>query len=223
MHWLDKILDIFDAETVDLRKLAEISGGDPRYFYIGTNIVGADISGQDLRGMILPNLDLSKVIYDQNTKLDQLTEADFLEEITRLEIRKKLILISKLRRQEERLVSFIKLYLDNSGYENFIDDLILEKSEFSARFISDFRKIYSKGFFGEQFHGKDYYGFIDSMINKSFPQNRGYLILYLAKYFGNDRGIVSLLKKRLVPNATMTPFLEEVNELLAEWAKPTVK
>ncbi len=223
MHWLDKLLDIFDAETVDLRKLAEISGGDPRYFYIGTNLSGADISGQDLRGMILPNLDLSKVKYDQDTKLDAASEVDFLEEITQLEIRKKVIVISTFGRQEERLISFIKLYIDNSGYEKFIDGLISEKSEFSARSIVEFRSIYSKGFFGEQFHGRDYYNFVDSMINRSFPQNRGYLILYLAKYFGSDRGIVSMLKKRLVPNATMSPFLEEVNELLAGWAKKTSK
>ncbi len=217
MHWMDKILEIFDADTTDLRRLAIIAGADPRYFYIGTALNGADIRGQDLTGMKLTNLDLSKVDYDEKTKIDILDDQNFLDEIKKLEIKKSVILINQLGKQEERLVCLIKTYTENSGYENFIDGLISERSEFSYSFILKFREIYSRGFFGEQFNKKDYYKFIDIMINKSFPKNRGQLIFYLAKHLGGDASIVSLLRKRLVPNATMSPFLKEIEEMLVEW------
>lgn len=58
------------AQTGDLRALAVIAGEDPATLYVGTALDGVDISGQDLRGMHLPNLDLEKVIWDERTKLD---------------------------------------------------------------------------------------------------------------------------------------------------------
>ncbi len=68
-HWLDKIVEIMEAETADLRDLARIAGYDPADFYRGTVMDGADLRGQDLTGMEFTRLDLSKVKYDSNTRL----------------------------------------------------------------------------------------------------------------------------------------------------------
>jgi formylglycine-generating enzyme required for sulfatase activity len=68
-HWLDKVVEIMEAKTDDLRELARIAGYDPADFYHGTPMDGADLRGQDLTGMQFTDLDLSKVKYDENTRL----------------------------------------------------------------------------------------------------------------------------------------------------------
>lgn len=68
--WLDGVEEILRAETGDLRRLAEIAGEDPRTLYIGTPLDGVDLRGQDLTGMLLPDLDLKKVRHDAETRLD---------------------------------------------------------------------------------------------------------------------------------------------------------
>lgn len=68
-HWTKNIIDIFEADTLDLRELAIIAGGDPATFYQYTNIDTLDIRGQNLRGMTFSNFDLSKMIYDADTVL----------------------------------------------------------------------------------------------------------------------------------------------------------
>jgi predicted Zn-dependent protease len=70
-HWLQKVVDLLQSDDSDLRALAKAAGGDPRTFYLGTDLSGADLRGQDLRGMNFTNLDLAKVQFDENTILDQ--------------------------------------------------------------------------------------------------------------------------------------------------------
>lgn len=73
-HWLEDIEAVFRAPTGDLRQLAIVAGGDPRTFYIGTDLTGVDISGQDLRGMKFTGLALA--ISDESTRVDP--DADLL-------------------------------------------------------------------------------------------------------------------------------------------------
>lgn len=221
MHWLDKIVTLFEAETNDLKELARLTGLNPNYFYVGTNISGADIRGQDLRGMSFTDLDLSQVKYDDSTKLDYLEELDFINKIKELEVRTKIISINKMRRQEERAVFAIKLYLDNPMYINVIDEIYREKGKFSKSIIERFRSNHSVDLFSSEIGMHKFYNFIDHVINSSFPSNRGKLILYLAKYFGGDHMIAQLLRKRLVASNTMVPYFIETTNLLEEWEKDT--
>ena len=69
-HWLDGIIELIDAKTSDLRELAEMVGGDPQNFYLGTGLDGVDICGQDLRGMQFTSLSSATVKYDASTLLD---------------------------------------------------------------------------------------------------------------------------------------------------------
>lgn len=65
---------LLEAETGDLRILAELAGGDPATFYIGTSLKGVDVRGQDLRGMILPDIDLDHTRYDLETQIDEIAQ-----------------------------------------------------------------------------------------------------------------------------------------------------
>lgn len=69
-RWGKTVIDILAADTSDLRKLALMAGGDPKTFYRGAKTEGLDIRGQDLRGMEFTDLDLTKVQFDSETKLD---------------------------------------------------------------------------------------------------------------------------------------------------------
>lgn len=68
--WTHAIERVLLAETADLRELAQIGGVDPRTAYIGTRLDGADLRGQDLRGMLFTELDLTKVKHDAGTQID---------------------------------------------------------------------------------------------------------------------------------------------------------
>ncbi|WP_149740940.1 hypothetical protein [Rhizobium sp. NFACC06-2] len=230
---MNKILELFDSESGDLRRLAELAGSDPTHFYYGTDISGADIRGQDLRGMTFLNLDLSKIIYDKETKIDGYNfdgisvfprdELELIDKITDLQIKKEIALIHRMKRQEERLVAIIKLYINNHGFENLIDELYFEKGKYAFGVVREFRAVYDADLFGENIKKRKLLKFIDGFINKSFPQNRGYVVLYLAKYFGGDPEISELIRRRLLPNVTMSRHFEETIAFLKEWKIKTAK
>jgi hypothetical protein len=68
------LAQLLEAETGDLRRLAELAGGDPATFYIGTSLKGVDVRGQDLRGMILPDLDIEHARHDLETRIDEIAQ-----------------------------------------------------------------------------------------------------------------------------------------------------
>lgn len=50
-HWLDRVAEVLEAETSDLRELAKMAGASPQYFYVGSSLSREDIVGQDVRGL----------------------------------------------------------------------------------------------------------------------------------------------------------------------------
>lgn len=69
-NWLASVKKVLESNTGDLRRLAEIGDADPKTLYIGTNLNGVNVCGQDLRGMILTDFDLNKVVHDSSTLVD---------------------------------------------------------------------------------------------------------------------------------------------------------
>jgi rod shape-determining protein MreB len=76
-HWLDRIANLLEADTVDLRELARRAGGEPESFYIGTRIDGADLRGQDLVGMAFGPFDPTSVVIDDRTKMSDVMRDAF--------------------------------------------------------------------------------------------------------------------------------------------------
>ena len=94
MHWLAKAIEILQADTLDLRTLAILAGGNPTVFYRGADLTNADLRGQDLRDMSFKGAILEGVLIDSETLMDP-------------------ALIAQLYRQETR----VALVIGNAAYE----------------------------------------------------------------------------------------------------------
>lgn len=68
--WQETVLELLCADTRDLRELALLAGADPATFYLGARLKGADLSGQDLRGVGLPSLSPGDVFVDDQTRFE---------------------------------------------------------------------------------------------------------------------------------------------------------
>ncbi len=67
----DRLADIIDADTGDLRVLAKKAGADPITFYRGAILQDVDLRGQDLRGLDFTGADFAGAIVDVNTRIDE--------------------------------------------------------------------------------------------------------------------------------------------------------
>ncbi|HYD88130.1 MAG TPA: hypothetical protein VEA80_11685 [Vitreimonas sp.] len=50
-HWLEKVVLLLTADTTDVRKLAELAGGNPKTFYRGIRRADLELEGQNVDGM----------------------------------------------------------------------------------------------------------------------------------------------------------------------------
>ena len=66
----EKAILIVNSNTEDLKKLAIISGNDPKYYYFDANFNGVDIRGQDLEGLDFSSAKFSGVRANALTKVD---------------------------------------------------------------------------------------------------------------------------------------------------------
>lgn len=67
-HWLDKAFELIEANTSDLRELAKLSGTkNIAQFYVGANMDGVDVRGQDLTGLAFSEIDRTKIVFDERT------------------------------------------------------------------------------------------------------------------------------------------------------------
>ena len=64
----DKISDIINCYTFDLRRLAEVSGADYKKFWIGADLSGVDLRGQNLEDFDFTGAKLEDAIFDRSTK-----------------------------------------------------------------------------------------------------------------------------------------------------------
>ncbi|WP_172745694.1 leucine-rich repeat domain-containing protein [Neorhizobium galegae] len=57
VHWLDKVVELINANTHDLKDLARIAGYDPKVLYRGTSMRGLNFSDQDIAELELSDVD----------------------------------------------------------------------------------------------------------------------------------------------------------------------
>jgi adenylate kinase len=67
-EWVEAAIKVMTSGETNLRKLAQLAGGNPRTFYRGANLRGADLRGQDLRDMDFAYADLNEAIIDGGTR-----------------------------------------------------------------------------------------------------------------------------------------------------------
>ncbi|HEY1632565.1 MAG TPA: hypothetical protein VGF56_14715 [Rhizomicrobium sp.] len=111
-HWLDIVIELIKADTADLRALAKLAGADPRTFYVGTRLDGADIRSQDLRGMLFTELGSAAVQLDNHTKLDAMADLELEAEEIDIEVQR----IATYPRQEDRIGLLVNGVLGSPEY-----------------------------------------------------------------------------------------------------------
>lgn len=144
-HWLDKVVSLLQAETADLRELAQIAGGDPRIFYRGINPAELDLANQDIQGM-----EFSSTI-DQSTHIGQL-ELQLLSEADQQTARNTVIRIKTARRQEERAALLLAEFLrDRSHALQIIDSYVKDDAQVTHSVLSVLREVHFREMEGKRF------------------------------------------------------------------------
>lgn len=179
MHWLDRVQDIYSADTPNLRELALSAGGDPANFYLGTDLRGADIRGQDLRGMQFSRISLRDLQWDYKTKLDIFDTDRDAEALRNEKVIRQVYRINGMRRQEERLCAYMELVIDVPELIVEIDKVYREKSKFSLNgnriFKENLRYISKKDVLIVYT--------VEKILKNAFPTNRDYFVFYSYRYF----------------------------------------
>ncbi len=211
-HWLDGVIDIFEAETDQLRELGGISGFNPAGFYVGTDLSGADLRGQDLRGMKFTLRDFKNITIDVKTKLDgEYTSG--LSYMTYVEA--QLSSLALIPRQEERLAAAIAIYLRHPDCKEVIGKMYVEDKKFAARSISQILDV--------DLERLSYSSRVEELIrvlsrvwNQSFPLARGWFLRYLAEYFGEINEFREFITRRNMQNYTMDEHYHYIVKVLDE-------
>lgn len=69
-HWSERVVQILQSHSGDLKVLAEIGGCDWRQVYAGQSLRGCDLTRQDLRGMNLVGCEIDQAKIDDQTVID---------------------------------------------------------------------------------------------------------------------------------------------------------
>jgi hypothetical protein len=102
-HWLEKVVELLNANTADLRELAIIAGGNPKNFYHGIDPDELDLVGQDIDG-----------IEFENKTADEITEI----RSKRSKEERIVLLLDRILQSRTESVQIIDNYVDNSIYAN---------------------------------------------------------------------------------------------------------
>lgn len=172
-HWLDKVVELLEADTMDLRDLARLAGADPRTFYRGIDPKTLDLNGQDLEGIEFGDgLDYAK------------TMAKFLAHVhaaKRQEERLALLLLEIVEMPERRR-DVIDAYPGSTVYERRVTELL------RARLGGHSDKW--------QFE-INLYEAANDMYQLCFSERKGQLLHYFAKHMGHLLGIRQFIRKKL--------------------------
>lgn len=211
-HWLDGVIDIFEAKTDNLTDLSEICGFNKAGFYVGTDLSGADLRGQDLRGMKFTRIDLATVKIDVKTKLDSdITSGPFYGSYVAAQISS----LSLIRRQEERLAAAITIYLRHPECKKMIREMYVEEKKFAARSISQILDVDIDGI-PYPLRVERIIHILSQVWNQSFPLARGWFLRYLAEYLGEIDEFRDFIKRRNMQNYTMDDHYHHIVKVLDE-------
>lgn len=209
-HWSYTIIKILEADTINLRDLAVIAGGNPIDFYVGTSINGVDVTNQDLRGMKFTHVDTSKIHKNNNTIFDP----DAIPENDSVII-EKLKAIKLRSHHEERLAMIMELVLSNPQKTELIEKTYTDRSSIARNMISSFIlsvKMYKK-------HRESHINLITSSfvhknLMKKYQFNTERYAIYIAKYLGHIPEIEKTIKDNIMRGLLSVEGRREVLNLL---------
>jgi hypothetical protein len=213
-HWLSKVVSLFEADTADLRRLAELAGGNPQTFYRGISLKEVDTNGQNLEGMEFadnpPTLSDALLWFGDN----QL--AIGLHAIKE---------IKKIKTQEERLAVLLRLILENRNVASEIVEFYADdKGKFATLVIRDLIDVLQSesrqlDLFGNRkilVSDTELAHIVFSRFRRGMQMNRVLLLYNMAKHLHHFPEINSYLKSRYQRSWSMyfKPYEKEIMKLL---------
>lgn len=160
-HWLDKVIELLEADTMDLRDLAKIAGADPKIFYRGIDPRALDLSGQDLDG------------------IDFGDGADFYAK----SMAKYLAHVCTARRQEERLSLLLLEIVQMPERRRNVIDAFPGETVYEQKVLKRVRARLGGHADNWQFEAV-FYDVANDMYQLCFSERKGRLLFYFAKHLG---------------------------------------
>jgi hypothetical protein len=199
-HWLDKVVTLLQAQTSNLRDLAELAGEDPRTFYRGVKLSELDIEGQDLTGMEFESYESAPVANDN-----------------KIESYKLVATIAKTARQEERVALILRLILhDRAQGMAVLAHYQGDKAKFASHALQEIRSSLSNS--SENNDQLIVAALVAKFFSYAYPMNRGRLLHFLAKHLAKypivNRAIRSCLNK--TASMFVAEHRSQVNQFLDE-------
>lgn len=121
------------------------------------------------------------------------------------------------RRQEERLVLFIKGVQENpDNYLEFLKNY-WDRGRFANDALHSLRHMASgPGFFTNHEKKDNLKDYLALIFSRSFPTNRGLLLFYLALHLNGNRDVVEFIKSKIVNNYSIGPYISKIMKLIGE-------
>lgn len=183
-HWLDKVLDIYNADTINLRELAKIAGANPEFFYVGTSMRNVDVKGQDLTGIRFSDQEKRALIYDESTKFDEYSEPE--EDTGEAALKANIDYILSIKNESERLAIIIEFIMKNPKKMRAIENIYKDKSHSNNIVVKSLLgdALYID-LFGPNMNREKFKLFLRNHLLDAKFHNISSRALYVAKYLGN--------------------------------------
>lgn len=193
-HWLDKVIELLEADTMELRDLARIAGADPRTFYRGIDPKTLDLNGQDVDGI------------DFGDGIDYVkTMAKYLAHV------------HAAKRQEERIALFLLEIVQMPERRRDVIDAFPETTDYERRVVTLVRARLGGRADEWQFEVA-FYDAANDMYQLCFSARKGQLLYYFAKHLGHLPAMRQFIRKKL--NRTYSHHVlshaDEIHRLL-DW------
>jgi hypothetical protein len=222
-YWLDKVVQILQADTDDLRELAKLAGANPQTFYRGINPADLDLNGQDITGMEFSGdlagrsktLDHFKLVLDSNDRHGEAIK--IIQEV------------HHVGKQEERMAILLDLILRNPNDAPLLIELYdKDRAKYANLVLKQIEvEIKTSALGGTLFEGEQRRPRMNAMqlariLNRPFsrgmPMNRAWLLYYMAKYLSKYPDINKYLRMRLTTTQSIfvNPYRREILQFLDE-------
>jgi hypothetical protein len=214
-HWLQKVIDLFQADTIDLRELAVLAGGDPKIFYRGISLSDVETEGQNLEGMEFGQEERSfqlELFVDDDSKAPAVEIARSLHQIGRQEERLAILLDLILRNPKEA-ISLIDLYsADRAKYANRVLKQI--KIELGVSGLQ--RTLFAEETVPRKLNAVQLARIVSRPFSRGMPNNRGALLYYMAKHLYKYPDVNSFLRTKIANTRSVyiEPYKKEILGLL---------